>query len=330
MEIKYGVKFPRDGHCADERSQTSKYRSRIPKVVDELVKSCQGKGCFEHINTDPLPSRQRAVDLIERCRDILFPGYFRSQDIDQTSLKYRLGLDISSLYDLLAAEITYSIRHECIRYNQSCQHCDEQGKKKAFHFLKSLKSLREILATDVRAAYDGDPAVTSYDEIIFCYPGILAITIYRIAHRLYELDVPVLPRIISEYAHEVTGIDIHPGAVIGESFFIDHGTGVVIGQTSEIGRRVKIYQGVTLGALSFKRTESGELDRTGKRHPTLEDDVTVYAGSTILGGETVIGARSVIGGNVWLTHSVPPDTKVLLNPPELILKTKKETSIGQK
>ena len=322
MNIKYGLKIPKDGICEDERSHTTHYRSRIPEVVDQLVDSCHGEQCFEHINTDPLPSRQRTIDLIERCRDILFPGYFRSQDIDRISLKYRIGQDVSFFYDLLAMEITYSIRHECIRHQKSCQHCEEQGKKKAFQFLESLADLRAILATDVRAAYEGDPAASSFDEIIFCYPAIQAVTIYRIAHRLYELKVPVLPRIMTEYAHTITGIDIHPGAEIDESFFIDHGTGVVIGQTAEIGKRVKIYQGVTLGALSFKRTESGELERSGKRHPTLEDDVTVYAGSTILGGDTVIGARSVVGGNVWLTRSIPPDTKVLLNPPELILKTK--------
>ncbi|MCB2183396.1 MAG: serine acetyltransferase [Desulfobulbaceae bacterium] len=318
--MKIELKHPEGGTCKDDRVHAQEYRSLLPDVVDELVNSCQGSSCFEHINTDPLPSRQRTIDLIERCRDILFPGYFRCQDIDKTSLKYKLGMDISIFYDLLAAEITYSIRHECMRHEQSCQHCEGQGKEIAFQFIEKITELRSILATDVRAAYDGDPAATNYDEIIFCYPGIFAITVYRIAHRLYELAVPVLPRIMTEYAHGITGIDIHPGANIGESFFIDHGTGVVIGETSQIGKRVKIYQGVTLGALSFKRTETGELDRNSKRHPTLEDDVTVYAGSTILGGETVIGARSVVGGNVWLTESIPPDTKVLLNPPDLILK----------
>lgn len=322
MKIKYGLQTEKERICSDERSITGECRAKIPEVVDQLVNSCFRDGCFEHINTDPLPSKQRAIDLIDRCRDILFPGYFRSQDIDHVSLKYKLGLDISSFYDLLALEIAYSIRHECIRHNKSCQQCDEQGKQKALSFVQSLADLRKTLASDVRAAYEGDPAVTSYDEVIFCYPGISAITIYRIAHLLYRLNVPILPRMMTEHAHSATGIDIHPGAQIGESFFIDHGTGVVIGQTAVIGNRVKIYQGVTLGALSFKRDASGELERTGKRHPTLEDDVTVYAGSTILGGDTVIGARSVVGGNVWLTHSIPADTKVILNPPELVFKTK--------
>lgn len=322
MNIKYGLEFPKDGSCKEERSETNKYRINLPQVVDQLVQSCGNENCFEHINTDPLPSRQRAADIIESCRNILFPGYFNRHGMDQVSFSYQLGLEVSQLYDKVAAEITYSIRHECIRYNQSCQHCDEQGKKKAFQFIQSLTDLRHILATDVRAAYEGDPAVTGYDEVIFCYPGIHATTIYRIAHVLYELEVPILPRIMTEYAHSITGIDIHPGAQIGESFFIDHGTGVVIGQTTIIGNRVKLYQGVTLGALAFKRDEAGELDRTSKRHPSLEDDVTVYSGSTILGGATVIGARSIIGGNTWLTSSIPPDTKVLLNPPELIMKSK--------
>lgn len=322
MKVKYPIHPPKEGDCTDERISTREFRSLLPGVVDQLVDSCMGKDCFEHINTDPLPSRQRAIDILERARDILFPGYFGSQDIDHISLRYRVGEEVSSLYDLLAMEITYSIRHECVRHHTSCLHCDNQGKEKAFLFIQSLPHLRKILATDVRAAYEGDPAVTNHDEVIFCYPGIAAITIYRIAHRLYELEVPVLPRMMSEYAHSITGIDIHPGAEIGESFFIDHGTGVVIGQTAVIGNRVKIYQGVTLGALSFKRTESGELERSGKRHPTLEDDVTVYAGSTILGGDTVIGARSVVGGNVWLTTSIPEDTKVILEPPELVIKAK--------
>ncbi len=320
MDIKYGLPASNKGECNDERTTTCEYRSQLPEIVDDLVRSCLSSDCFEHINADPLPSREKAIDLLQRCQDILFPGYFRHQDIDKVNLEYRMGLEVSALYDRMATEITYAIRHECMRHNQSCQHCDQQGKQKAFSFLQSLGNIRKILATDVRAAYEGDPATHSYDEIIFCYPGILAITIYRIAHRLYELEIPILPRLMTEHAHSVTGIDIHPGAEIGESFFIDHGTGVVIGQTCKIGTQVKIYQGVTLGALSFKRDEAGNLDRDSKRHPTLEDNVTVYSGTTILGGDTVIGKNSVVGGNVWLTKSVPANSKVLLNPPELIIK----------
>jgi serine O-acetyltransferase len=311
-----------DELCVKERLQTNHYRTRLPSIVDRMVDTCYDQACFEHVDASPLPSRERVIELVEICKDILFPGYFRSRDIDSINLKYRLGLEISGLYDKLAREIAHAIRHECIRYGHSCLHCEEMGEEKAFRFLETLPELRAVLATDVRAAYDGDPAASSYDEIIFSYPGILAILTYRVAHRLHELGVPILPRIMTEYAHSTTGIDIHPGARIGESFFIDHGTGVVVGQTAVIGKRVKVYQGVTLGAVAFRRTDSGELDRKSKRHPTLEDDVTVYAGSTILGGDTIIGARSVIGGNVWLTRSIPPDTKVLLNPPELVLQSK--------
>jgi serine O-acetyltransferase len=183
--------------------------------------------------------------------------------------------------------------------------------------LGRLPQLRAVLATDVQAAYEGDPAAKSYDEIIYSYPGLFAVTVHRLAHELWRQQVPLLPRIMSEYAHNLTGIDIHPGARIGESFFIDHGTGVVIGETTEIGRRVRLYQGVTLGALSVPRDKVDSL-RSEKRHPTVEDDVIIYAGATILGGGTVIGARSVIGGNVWLTESVPPDTKVFLKKPDLV------------
>jgi len=182
-----------------------------------------------------------------------------------------------------------------------------------------LPTLRAILGTDVRAAFEGDPAAKSSDEVIFSYPGLFAVTVYRAAHELWQLGVPFIPRIMSEYAHSMTGIDIHPGAQIGEGFFIDHGTGVVIGETTVIGNRVRIYQGVTLGSLSLPK-DAGELLRNTKRHPTIEDDVIIYAGATILGGSTVIGARSVIGGNVWLVESVPQDTKVFLKTPELIFK----------
>jgi serine O-acetyltransferase len=184
------------------------------------------------------------------------------------------------------------------------------------------------LANDVRAAHQGDPAAKSYDEIIFSYPGLFAVTVYRVAHQLYKQNLPLIPRIMTEYAHSVTGIDIHPGASLGESFFIDHGTGAVIGETTEIGNRVRIYQGVTLGALSVPREEVDEL-RNRKRHPTIEDDVVIYSGATILGGETVIGARSVIGGNVWITESVPPDTRVYLKKPELVFRGNKVRRTGR-
>jgi serine O-acetyltransferase len=186
--------------------------------------------------------------------------------------------------------------------------------------VESIPQIRTLLATDVRAAFEGDPAAKSYDEIVFSYPGVFAIMVYRCAHQLHEQQVPLLPRIMTEYAHSFTGIDIHPGAEIGESFFIDHGTGVVIGETTVIGKNVRLYQGVTLGALSLPK-DAGKRLRGKKRHPTIEDDVIIYAGATILGGDTVIGARSVIGGNVWITESVPPDTKVFLERPGLVMRS---------
>ena len=230
---------------------------------------------------------------------------------------YYLGQEMTALFEELSEQITLAIRHDCLRHNQSCTNCGERGLSAAVEFLRSLPAMREALAKDIRAAHEGDPAARDYDEIIFSYPGLFAITVYRIAHRLHALEVPLIPRIMSEAAHGRTGIDIHPGARIGESFFIDHGTGVVIGETTDIGNRVRIYQGVTLGALSLSREEVDGL-RNKKRHPTIEDDVILYANATVLGGETVIGARSVIGGNVWITRSVPPDTQVFVKHQELI------------
>ena len=204
-----------------------------------------------------------------------------------------------------------------MRYGLPCTHCADRGYETAIAFLEALPDLRRTLAKDVVAAFEGDPAAKGYDEVIFCYPGVFAVTVYRIAHQLTHLDVPIIPRIMTEYAHSRTGIDIHPAAHIGNSFFIDHGTGVVIGETTEIGNRVRIYQGVTLGALSLPRETIDEMRGT-KRHPTIEDDVIIYSGATILGGDTVIGTRSIIGGNVWITESVPPDTRVFLKKPELV------------
>jgi serine O-acetyltransferase len=228
-------------------------------------------------------------------------------------------MEVNRLFENLSAEIALSIKHDCQRYDLVCTHCQERGQEEAINFLRELPQIKKTLTTDVQAAYDGDPAAKNVDEVIISYPGVFAITIHRVAHRLWQQNVPLLPRMMSEHAHSITGIDIHPGATIGESFFIDHGTGVVIGETTEIGDQVRIYQGVTLGALSLPKDQVEQL-RQEKRHPTIEDDVTIYAGATILGGETVIGRGSVIGGSVWITSSVPPGTKVFLAPPKLIYK----------
>lgn len=307
--------------CRAEVVSAKRSREEIPRIVDELVMTCNRDDCFDHISPEPIPSREATTDLIEKARRILYPGYFIRSRVDEVNLGYYFGQEVTSFFESLSEQLTLSIRHECLRHNQPCTHCEERGQEAAIEFVHEMPRMRSVLAMDVRAAYQGDPAAKGYDEIIFSYPGLFAITVYRIAHQLFEQGIPLIPRIMTEYAHSMTGIDIHPGAHIGESFFIDHGTGVVIGETTEIGNRVRIYQGVTLGALSVSSEEVEGL-RNRKRHPTIEDDVIIYSGATILGGDTVIGSRSVIGGNVWITESVPPETIVYLKEPELIFKGK--------
>jgi len=301
--------------CKENIKIITHARSEIPAVVDKLVSSCNKDGCFDHVSAEPIPNRAAVVDILGRAARILYPGYFINTRLDQTNLEYYLGQEITAFFEVLSEQIILAIRHDCIRHNQPCVKCEELGQKITIEFLHGLPELRQLLARDIRAAYDGDPAAKGYDEIIFSYPGVWAIMVYRIANKLQRSKVPLLPRIMSEFAHGRTGIDIHPGATIGESFFIDHGTGVVIGETASIGKRVRIYQGVTLGALSLSKKEC-QLLRSRKRHPTIEN-------ATILGGETVVGARSVIGGNVWLTTSVPPDTEVFMEKPGLIFNEKK-------
>ena len=309
----------KEDQCKLEASSSEDYRRELPGIVEELVLSCEGKECFDHVSPEPLPSRESIIDLIVKARRILYPGYFIRSRVDRVNIGYYFGQEVTGFFEDLAHQITLSIRHECLRYNQPCTQCLDRGHEAAVSFIHEMPRLRQLLARDVIAAREGDPAAHSNDEIIFSYPGLFAVMVYRIAHQLFEQGVPLIPRIMTEFAHGKTGIDIHPGAHIGERFFIDHGTGVVIGETTEIGNRVRIYQGVTLGALSLPRG-SLEALRNQKRHPTIEDDVVIYSGATILGGKTVIGARSVIGGNVWITESVPSDTRVFLKRPDLVFK----------
>lgn len=309
----------KESSCKIDAESLAKFKKQLPEIAENIIKSCDDKECYTHIDYEPIPSEGYVVDIINKLREVLFPGYFTREKIDPVNLKYYMGQAVSVLYDMLSEQISHSIRHDCFRYDLPCGECEEQGQSIALNLLESIPSIRKILATDVKAVYEGDPAAKSHDEIIFSYPGIFAVTVYRMAHKLFELKVPLLPRIMTEHAHSLTGIDIHPGAEIGESFVIDHGTGVVIGETTVIGRNVRIYQGVTLGALSLPK-DAGERLRGKKRHPTIEEDVIIYSGATILGGDTVIGARSVIGGNVWITESVPPDTKVILKTPKLVYK----------
>jgi serine O-acetyltransferase len=297
-------------------------RGEIPSVVDKIVSLYNQGGRFSHIGPEPIPSKEFVVDIIERALRIIYPGYFSPIRLDEVNIPYFFGQEVLELYQALSDQITFAIRHDCRRFDLVCTNCEERGQMAALNFLNDIPQLQTMLAKDIAAAYEGDPASKYYDEIIFSYPGLFTMSVYRIAHQLLEQGVPLIPRIMTEYAHGKTGIDIHPGVHIGESFFIDHGTGVVIGETTFIGNRVRLYQGVTLGALSLNKEECEQL-RNQKRHPTIEDDVIVYANATILGGNTVIGARSVIGGNVWLTESVPPDTTVFLKKPELIFKEKR-------
>lgn len=303
--------------CKTEADEYSAYRSKLPAIAEKIIDNCSDGECYTHIDYDPIPSNESVVEIINRFKEVLFPGYFARGKLDPANLKYNMGQTVSILFDILSEQISNSIRHDCFRYDHACTDCRDRGHRIALEVMEEIPKLRRILSSDVRAAYAGDPAAKSHDEIIFSYPGVFAITVYRVAHELFVREVPLLPRVMSEYAHSVTGIDIHPGAQVDKSFVIDHGTGVVIGETAVIGKNVRIYQGVTIGALSLPK-DAGEQLRGRKRHPTIEDDVIVYSGATILGGDTVIGARSVIGGNVWLTKSVPPDTKVLLEEPKLI------------
>jgi len=305
--------------CKTEVESFSQYREKLSGILENIIETSNDSQCFTHIDYEPIPYEGYVIDIINLLREVLFPGYFAREKIDPINLKYKIGQSVSVLFDMLSEQIAHSIRHECFRYDLPCSECEEQGQRVALSLLESIPSIRKKLATDILAIYDGDPAAKSYDEIIFSYPGIFAMSVHRVANKLFELQVPLLPRIMSEHAHSLTGIDIHPGAKIGERFVIDHGTGVVIGETTEIGKNVRIYQGVTLGALSLPKN-AGEKLRGKKRHPTIEDDVIIYSGATILGGDTVIGSRSVIGGNVWVTESVPPDTKVIMETPKLIYK----------
>ncbi len=265
---------------------------------------------YESISESPMPSLDTLNEIVSRLRTALFPGYYGTTRITPESLPYHVSANLDTIYRLLMEQIRRGICFICADTKSVCAQCGGDAEEKSRLFIEELPAIRNLLAGDVKAAYEGDPAAKSPGEAIFCYPSVTAMTNHRIAHALYRLEVPLIPRIISEMAHSRTGIDIHPGADIGEEFFIDHGTGVVIGETCVIGKRCRLYQGVTLGALSFAKDDQGVLVKGQPRHPILEDNVTVYAGATILGRIT-IGGGSIIGGNVWLTHSVPEGSRIV-------------------
>jgi serine O-acetyltransferase len=290
---------------------------KIARAANELIDSYSVKGIkIHHLDRQPLPSHAEIIRVLVTSHELLFPGYIGAQGLAGESLRMHVESRMSWLYETLTEQIRRAIGHSQ-KIGEACDITAREAADCAAKFLSQFVSLREILASDVDAAYDGDPAATCKDEIIFSYPSIYAVMVYRLAHEFFKMKVPLIPRIMTEHAHHRTGIDIHPGTSIGSRFFIDHGTGVVIGGTAVIGNNVKLYQGVTVGAFSFDKDGTGDLVRNTKRHPTIEDDVVIYAGATILGGDTVIGRGSVIGGNVWLTHSVPPGTRVLQDSPNL-------------
>ena len=291
--------------------------TELQTVTDRLVDTYTSCNTLNHLGHEPLPSRDAVAAIVADIFEVLYPGYGRKQSLHIGNVGYYVGTLVDSLHDQLTEQIARALRHEL---SAESPHTDFQAlaQVKAVELLRRLPHIRTVLEHDVAAAYRGDPAAKSHHEVIFCYPGHEAVTVHRVAHELYGLGVPYIPRMMAENAHAKTGIDIHPGATIGEGFFIDHGTGVVIGETCHIGKNVKLYQGVTLGALSFDRDGDGGLTHgTYKRHPTLADDVIVYANATILGGRTNLGRGAVIGSNVWITESVPAYTTVVLEAPKL-------------
>jgi serine O-acetyltransferase len=280
---------------------------RLRRAMDRIVETAETRPRLSAVDAPPRPQKREIVEILRMLQEIVFPGYYGEPVLYRANLRDHLGDMLFRIHLRLSAEIERARAHLSDAGVPA-----ETAREITTQLFESLPDVADRVAEDGEAAYDGDPAATGGEEIVLAYPGFRAIFTYRIAHELHRLGVPLIPRMMTEFAHQETGVDIHPGATIGRSFFIDHGTGVVIGETTRIGDRVKLYQGVTLGALSFPKDERGRLIRGTKRHPTVEDDVVVYAGATILGGETVIGRGSVIGGSVWLTASVPPWTKVTL------------------
>jgi serine O-acetyltransferase len=295
---------------------------KLEQLVDEIVKTYQADVGINFIDAANLPVRDKILEIIDLLFEMLFPGYTGKRAVTKSNINFVVIDVLCHIYTELSTQIERSLKYRCRLENCTTDSCRKMAEDATVHLLTQLPKIREILKGDVGAAFDGDPAAKSFEEIVISYPFIIAVAIHRIAHELYLKDVPLIPRIMAECAHAKTGIDIHPGARIGKNFFIDHGTGVVIGETSIIGNNVKIYQGTTLGALSFPKDERGRIIKGGKRHPTIEDDVTIYAEATIL-GDITIGKGSIVGGNVWIKESVPPGVTVMTPNAELVFKKNK-------
>ncbi len=287
---------------------------KIESLIDAMVETYRDDAGTNFIDVVNLPVREQVLHILEMLFELLFPGYGGTRNVTSENVRYVVGDLLCHVRSDLIEQINLALRFNCRITNCSSCDCEKMATQVTDDVLMRLPEIRAILKTDVQAAYDGDPAAKSFEEIVISYPCIVAIATHRIAHELYRADIPLIPRIMSESAHSKTGIDIHPGARIGKNFFIDHGTGVVIGETAVIGDGVKIYQGVTLGAMSFPRDERGRIIKGGKRHPTIEDHVTIYAEATIL-GDIVIGAGSIISGNAWVTKPLPPGSVIAPSTP---------------
>ena len=291
-------------------------KSAILNVAKGLTENYASEELFMPKSGRRLPNRSVIIDIVRDLKSIIFPGYFSTDTSATVFPEYYVGHRLNDIYDRLKNQIEIALLYHGEEPEEAATHAD----RTTCGFFEQLPEIQRLLLTDVRAGFDGDPAAKSKEEIIFSYPGLFAIYVYRLAHVLYKEEIPFIPRVMSEYAHGRTGIDINPGATIGEYFFIDHGTGVVVGETTEIGNNVKLYQGVTLGALS---TRMGQQLANEKRHPTIRDNVTIYSNSTVLGGETVVGENTIIGGNTFITESIPANTKVSAKSPELLIKKPK-------
>lgn len=285
----------------------TQHAGELEDVIGQVADSYAEGRLIDSLSSAQLPNKRQVIEALNHLKAAMYLGYYATGHLDPGKLRYAVSSHLYPAHEILVEQIRRAASYEGFRTTGTPNDPD-WPERVTIDFLRTIPALRGLLSKDVLAAFQGDPAANSVEEVIFSYPSIEAVTVHRIAHELHKRGVPMLPRIMSEHAHSWSGIDIHPGAQIDESFFIDHGTGVVIGETSVIGKHVKIYQGVTLGALSLER--GGAANRGTKRHPTIEDHVTIYAGATILGGDTVIGAHSVVGGNVWLVHSVEPNSRI--------------------
>lgn len=289
----------------------------LETIMDGIFADYGKKKFIDKVDISNQPDKKVITDILSKLQEIIFPGFFKPDTYNTYTVRTTISMLLEDVLFNLKKQISITLKYNPVFDDSSACEVEGESQRIAVGFLKRIPKIREYVETDVTAAFDGDPAAYNKEEIVVTYPGFYAIMVYRIAHELHQLDVPLIPRIMTEHAHSLTGIDIHPGATIGKYFFIDHGTGIVIGETTIIGDNVKIYQGVTLGALS---TRGGQSLKNVKRHPTIEDNVTIYSGSTILGGETVIGKDVVIGGNTFITSSVLEGTKVSAKQPELNFK----------